>query len=121
MEKSNAPSNAKATVQAMGLKRRPSTRCRVKMGRYAVTMSSNCVKDRALNLMGGFKYLLLGRLGHIVCTAQVADNVFHHHHSSVHHHAKIQRAEGKQIRGNFAEVQADGGEQQGEWNGEGDD
>ncbi len=33
MEKMSAPSSAKATVQAMGWKRRPSTDCRVKMGR----------------------------------------------------------------------------------------
>ena len=33
MEKSSAPSRAKATVQAMGWNSRPSTRCRVKMGR----------------------------------------------------------------------------------------
>ena len=33
MEKMRAPSRAKATVQAMGLKRRPSTDCKVKMGR----------------------------------------------------------------------------------------
>ena len=33
MAKSSAPIRAKVTVQAMGLKRRPSTACRVKMGR----------------------------------------------------------------------------------------
>ena len=32
-EKTKAPSSANATVQARGLKRRPSTDCRVKMGR----------------------------------------------------------------------------------------
>ena len=38
IEKINAPSRAKATVHAIGLNSRPSTRCRVKMGRYAVMM-----------------------------------------------------------------------------------
>ncbi len=33
IEKISAPSNANDTVQAIGLKRRPSTLCRVKMGR----------------------------------------------------------------------------------------
>jgi len=33
MEKIREPSRAKATVQAIGLKRRPSTDCRVKIGR----------------------------------------------------------------------------------------
>ena len=38
MEKINAPSKANATVQAIGLNNRPSTACKVKIGRYAVTM-----------------------------------------------------------------------------------
>ena len=38
MENSNAPSKANATVQAIGLNRRPSTRCSVNIGRYAVMM-----------------------------------------------------------------------------------
>ena len=33
IEKTMAPNRAKATVQAMGLNKRPSTRCNVKMGR----------------------------------------------------------------------------------------
>src|ERR1035441_2120113 len=41
MEKSSAPSRAKATVQAMGLNSRPSTLSRVKIGRDAVVMSPN--------------------------------------------------------------------------------
>ena len=36
IEKNNAPSRAKAMVHAMGRKRRPSTRCKVKIGRKAV-------------------------------------------------------------------------------------
>ena len=32
IENSSAPNNANATVQAIGLNRRPSTRCSVKMG-----------------------------------------------------------------------------------------
>ncbi len=38
MENISAPSSAKATVQAIGLKSRPSTCCKVKIGRYAVMM-----------------------------------------------------------------------------------
>jgi len=38
MEKISAPSKANATVHAIGLKRRPSTACSVKIGRYAVMM-----------------------------------------------------------------------------------
>ena len=38
MEKTSAPSRAKATVQAMGWNRRPSTRCKVNIGVYAVMM-----------------------------------------------------------------------------------
>ena len=38
IENRMAPRRANATVQAIGLKRRPSTRCNVKMGRYAVMM-----------------------------------------------------------------------------------
>ena len=38
MENVSAPSSAKATVQAMGLNSRPSMRCSVKMGMYAVMM-----------------------------------------------------------------------------------
>ena len=37
-EEQRDPSRAKATVQAMGLNRRPSTDCKVKMGRYATMM-----------------------------------------------------------------------------------
>jgi len=43
-EKMRPPSRAKLTIQAMGLKRRPSTACRVKMGRYAVMMRSRAKK-----------------------------------------------------------------------------
>jgi len=38
IENSRAPAKAKATVHAMGLNKRPSTRCSVKIGRYAVMM-----------------------------------------------------------------------------------
>src|ERR1035438_4175012 len=36
IEKVSAPSRAKATVKAMGLNNRPSTRCSVKIGMYEV-------------------------------------------------------------------------------------
>ena len=38
IEKIRAPNSANATVQAIGLNKRPSTACRVKIGRYAVMM-----------------------------------------------------------------------------------
>jgi len=38
MEKIRAPSRANATVQAIGLNKRPSTACNVKIGKYAVMM-----------------------------------------------------------------------------------
>ena len=36
MEKTSAPRRANATALAIGLNRRPSTLCRVKVGRYAL-------------------------------------------------------------------------------------
>jgi len=52
MAKSSAPIRAKVTVQAIGLKRRPSTACRVNMGRYAVMMDAAGEEDRAQHLVG---------------------------------------------------------------------
>src|ERR1035438_4144953 len=40
----SAPSRAKATVHAMGLNNRPSTRCRVKMGRYETIIMTRAKK-----------------------------------------------------------------------------
>src|SRR5208282_5556700 len=48
------------------------------------------------------------------------NDVFHHHHSPVYDHAEIQGAQGEQVRGNVPQVQADGGEEQGEWDRQGD-
>ena len=53
--------------------------------------------------------------------AEVADDVFHHDHRAIHDHAEIERAKRKQIRRDVAEIEQDGGEQQGERNGDGDD
>ena len=59
MEKVSAPRSAKATVHAMGRKRRPSTACKVKMGRYAVMMMAiakntgrctSCAASRILSI-----------------------------------------------------------------------
>ena len=51
----------------------------------------------------------------------MADDVLDHDHRAVDDHAEVQRAEREQIGGNVAQIQADGGEQQSEGNGERDD
>ena len=52
---------------------------------------------------------------------EMADDVFDHDHGAIDHHAEVQRAQRKQVGGNVAEVEADGGEQQRKGNGERDD
>ncbi len=46
----------------------------------------------------------------------MADDIFDDHDRTVHDHAEVQRAEREKVCGNFVQVQADGGEQQGERN-----
>jgi hypothetical protein len=48
----------------------------------------------------------------------MADHVLDHHHRAVDQHAEVQRAQRKQVGGNVAQVEADGGEHQREGNGE---
>ena len=62
-----------------------------------------------------------GVLGRRRRAAQVAHDVLHHHHRAFHHHAEIQRAQRQQVRGNVAQVETDGREQQRERNGQRDD
>ena len=42
----------------------------------------------------------------------MADDVFDDDDGAIHDHAEIEGAEGKQIRGNFVEVEANGGEEE---------
>ena len=53
--------------------------------------------------------------------AEVADDVFDHDDGAVDHHAEVERAEREQVGGDVAEIEADGGEEQSERDGEGDD
>ena len=52
---------------------------------------------------------------------QQAHDVLDHHHRAFHDHAEIERAERQQIRRNSADLQANGGEQECERNGQRDD
>src|ERR1700734_2098564 len=100
MGKMSAPSRANATVQAMGRKRRPSTACRVKMGRYAVMNDADGVEDGALHLVGGLADLLGRRDGALALVAEMTDDIFDHHDGTVDHHAKVESAEREQVGGN---------------------
>src|SRR6266851_8732922 len=69
-ENRRAPRRANATVQAIGWNKRPSTRCRVKMGKYAVMMiaiakktgrSTSCAASRMRNVRIGFHGKLMKR------------------------------------------------------------
>ena len=48
-------------------------------------------------------------------------DVLDHHHGAFHDHAEVERAQRQQIRRNVPQVEADGGEQQRERNGQRDD
>ena len=63
-------------------------------------------------LAGGARVILL---------RQVAHNVLNHDHRAIDHHAEIQCAQRKQVGGNMADVQADGGKHQRKRDGERDD
>ena len=56
-----------------------------------------------------------------LAVTQVANDVFDHDHRAVHHHSEIQRAQRKKVRGNLAQIEPDGSEEQGERNRERDD
>src|SRR5580698_716537 len=51
----------------------------------------------------------------------MADDVFDHHHRAVNDHAEIQSAQGKEIRRNVPQVQANGGKEQRKRYGQRDD
>ena len=53
--------------------------------------------------------------------AHVPDDVLDHHDRAIHHHAEIERAQGKKIGRNVAQVEPDGGKEQRKWNRERDD
>ena len=118
--KISAPSRAKATVHAMGLNRRPSTRCRVKIGRYETMMmmrakkTGRCTSWAATATISRKVFLCSPK-------RRVAKNVFDHHDRAVDDHAEVKRAEREQVRGNVTKVEQDGREQQRERNGDGDD
>ena len=52
--------------------------------------------------------------------AEVANNIFDDHDRAIDNHAEIQRAERKEVSGNFVQVETDGSKEQGEWDGHGD-
>ena len=77
-------------------------------------------ENRALHFMGrDGDGLHEGFLG--VAEGGVAKDVFDHHHRSVDDHAEVESAQRQQVRGNLAQVEQDGGEEQREGNGDGDD
>src|SRR5580658_4038043 len=51
----------------------------------------------------------------------MANDVFDHHYGAVYHHAEVQGSKGKKIGRNVSQIEADGGEQEREWNGERND
>jgi hypothetical protein len=52
--------------------------------------------------------------------AEMADDVLDHDDGAVDHHAEVERAQREQVGGDAAQVEADGGEEQGERHGERD-
>ena len=77
-------------------------------------------EDGALDLVGCVADALDGGAG-VVGFAEVADYVLDHDDGAVNDHAEVERAEGEEICGDVAEVEADGGKEQREGDGEGDD
>ena len=121
MENIRAPSRAKATVHAIGLKSRPSTACNVKDRQIGRNDDADGIEDRALYLMCCLPDLFRGRLGPIPLMTEVADDIFHHHHGAVHDHAEVQRAEREQIGWNMLQVETNRSEQQREGDGKRND
>ena len=78
----------------MGLNKRPSTRCKVKIGRYAVMMMPG-VEDRPLHLVRRLPNALHRglRAARAILVCEVPHDVLHHHHCAIHHHPKIERSE----------------------------
>ena len=50
----------------------------------------------------------------------MANYIFDDDDRAIDHHAEIERAQGQQVRRNFVQVEANGGEEQRERNGQGD-
>ncbi len=78
------------------------------------------VKHRALDFMRRDADGLGDGAVVVVVAFQVAQDVFDHHHAAIHHHAEIERAQRKQVGGDMAQVEQDGGEEQRKRNGQGD-
>ena len=121
MEKSRAPSSAKATVHAIGLKRRPSTACKREDRQIGRDDDEDGVEDRPLHLMGRLLDFFVHRLRAVPRPVEMANDVLHHNHRAIHDHAEVQRAKREQVGGNTFEVETNGGKQQREWNGKGND
>ena len=80
------------------------------------------VENRPLHLMRGpLDFLRNGLVRMSAVMRQEAHDVLHHDDGALHDHAEIQRAEGKQVGGDVAQIEAKGSEQEGERNGESDD
>ncbi len=79
------------------------------------------VEDGPLDFVGGFADLLHDRLVGLAMMAEMANDVLDHDDRAVDDHAEVQRAEGEQVGGDVAEVEADGGEHQREGDRDGDD
>ena len=77
-------------------------------------------EDRTQDFVGGFANLL-SRCARVVGMRKMADDVLDHDDRAIDHHAEVQCAERKQIGGNMVEVEADGGKQQRERDGERND
>ena len=57
----------------------------------------------------------------VAVMAEMANDVFDHDDGAFDDHAEVQRAEREEVGGDVAEVETDGGEEQGEGNGDSDD
>ena len=76
-------------------------------------------KDRAQHLVSGVADFLRRGAG-VVLERKVAHHVLDHDHRAIDDHSEVQRTQREQIRGNVAQVKADGGEHKRKRNGEGD-
>ena len=90
--RSARPDSANATVQAMGLNNRPSTRCSVKIGRYAVTMMAIAKNTGRCTSCVASKICCFGVLPSCIAPAEMPNDVLHHHDRAIHNHAEIKRS-----------------------------
>ena len=71
--------------------------------------------------MRGLTDLSENRLAGLAFVTEMADDVFHHDDRAFDDHAEVESTEAEEIRGNVAEVEADGGKEQSKGNGDRDD